>query len=238
MRRMTRVFVALAASVFFASAFLIRDVAAQSSDGNVHGQVNIAHHSKRESGSADAVVWLTPIPSMGNPPLTTGTRLVQKGKRFSPHVVAIAVGSEIEFPNQDPFFHDVFSIYRGKPFDLGLYESGSSRKVRFSQPGVSYIFCSIHPEMSAAVVALPTPYFAVTTRDGSFVISHIPAGRYKLEAWYELATEAELTSISREVEIRSGDNALPAIALHSSDVPVEHLDKYGQPYQKEKEKSY
>jgi plastocyanin len=207
-------------------------------EANVHGHVDVTHHSKREAGSADAVVWLTAIHSGGNAPATPGVRLVQKNKRFSPHVVAVAMGTEIEFPNQDPFFHDVFSIYRGKPFDLGLYESGSSRKVRFSQPGVSYIFCSIHPEMSAAVVALPTPYFAVTAHDGSFLIQHVPAGRYKLEVWYELATESELSSIAHEVEIQPGENQLAAIALRSSDIPIEHLDKYGQPYQKEKEKSY
>jgi len=207
-------------------------------DARVRGHVSVSHHSKRESDSADAVVWLTALNGNGNPSPTAGAKLVQKNKRFTPHVIAIAVGSEIEFPNQDPFFHDVFSIYRGKPFDLGLYESGSSRKVRFSQPGVSYIFCSIHPEMSAAVVALPTPYFAATAHDGIFQINHVPAGRYKLQVWYELATEAELASITQEIDIKPGDNMLPPIALHSSDIPVEHLDKYGQPYQREKEKNY
>jgi len=223
---------------FLIAVFCALNAFAAAQDASVHGRINVSHHSKRESGSADTVLWLTPVHSMENLPSTPGARLVQKDKRFSPHVIAVTVGSEIEFPNQDPFFHDVFSIYRGKPFDLGLYESGSSRKVRFSQPGVSYIFCSIHPEMSAAVVALRTPYFAVTTRDGSFQIGHVPAARYKLEVWYELATESELASITREIEIQSGSNDLPEIALHSSDIPVEHLDKYGQPYQKGKEKSY
>ena len=129
-------------------------------DVTFRGRVEVVHSSKHKSSSADVVVWLTPAQPIETPPPTQLARLVQKDKRFLPHVVAIRVGSEIEFPNQDPFFHDVFSIYRGKPFDLGLYESGSSRKVRFSQPGVSYIFCNIHPEMSAAVIAVPTPYFA------------------------------------------------------------------------------
>src|SRR5712691_7032145 len=119
----------------------------------------------------------------------------QKNKRFVPHVLAATLGTEIEFPNQDPFFHNVFSIYEGKPFDLGLYESGTARKVRFTQPGVSYIFCNIHPEMSATVLVLRTRYFAVSARDGSFQISHLPSGRYKLEVWYDLASKPELTSI-------------------------------------------
>jgi plastocyanin len=210
-------------------------VAAQ--DVAFRGQVEVIHHSKRKSTSADVVVWLTPVQPLDTPAPAHLARLVQKDKRFSPHVIAIRVGSEIEFPNQDPFFHDVFSIYRGKPFDLGLYESGSSRKVRFSQPGVSYIFCNIHPEMSAAVVAVPTPYFAVTESDGSFLIRSLPSGRYKMEFWYELASEGELASLAKTVYI-SAEGAPVTVTLHSSDISATHLNKYGQGYLPEKPKSY
>jgi plastocyanin len=165
-------------------------------------------------------------------------RLVQKNKRFIPHVLAVTVGTPVEFPNQDPFFHNVFSIYQGKPFDLGLYESGSSRKVRFTQPGVSYIFCNIHPEMSAAVVALRTPYFAVTSADGSFHINHVPAGSYKLELWYDLASKQELSSLVRPLEVGSADVTLTQITLHSTDTPKEHLNKYGEPYPQTKTNPY
>lgn len=203
----------------------------------LRGQVEVVHRSKHRTGNAEVVVWLTPLfrtdANGFNPP----ARLLQKDKRFSPHVIAVRVGSEIEFPNQDPFFHDVFSIYRGKPFDLGLYESGTSRKVRFSQPGVSYIFCNIHPEMSAAVIAVPTPFFAVTAADGSFQISHLPLGAYKMELWYELASDAELAALNRDIDIAT-DNAPLALTLHSSDNPAQHLNKYGQEYHPEKEKSY
>ena len=206
-------------------------------DVSFRGRVDVVHRSKRKSGSADVVVWLTPLQPADAPPPAHLARLVQKDKRFSPHVIAIRVGSEIEFPNQDPFFHDVFSIYRGKPFDLGLYESGSSRKVRFSQSGVSYIFCNIHPEMSAAVVAVPTPYFAVTGSDGSFQIGQLPPGRYKMEFWYELASEGELGSLAQTVEV-SADAAPTSVTLHSSDISAPHFNKYGQEYSPEKPKSY
>jgi plastocyanin len=176
----------------------------------------------------------------GKEPVAPGSmaRLLQKDKRFTPHVVAVTVGTAIEFPNRDPFFHDVFSLYHGKPFDLGLYESGSARSVRFTKPGVSYIFCNIHPDMSAVVVALPTPYFALSARDGSFHIDHVPAGRYKLEVWYELASPIELASLTHEVEITSGDNVLPAITLHASDSHSDHLNKYGEPYPLDKGSKY
>jgi plastocyanin len=201
------------------------------------GRVDVVHRSKHKSGSSDVVVWLTPAQPRETPRPAPVARLVQKDKRFSPHVIAVRTGSEIEFPNQDPFFHDVFSIYRGKPFDLGLYESGAVRKVRFSQPGVSYIFCSIHPEMSAAVVAVPTPYFAVTAADGSFQIGHLPPGRYQIEFWYELASEAELRTLAHSVEIGSAGAPL-AVTLHSSDISAPHLNKYGQEYPVENPKSY
>ena len=206
-------------------------------DVTFRGKVIVVHRSSRKSGSGEVVVWLTAGRLAEAPTSSAPARLVQKDKRFTPHVIAVRVGTEIEFPNQDPFFHDVFSIYRGKPFDLGLYESGTARKVRFAQPGVSYIFCNIHPEMSAAVVALPTPYFAVTSWDGNFQIAHVPPGRYKIEFWYESASDAELGSLSRDLDVGTDTSSL-AVTLHSSDLPAQHLDKYGQEYSQDKPPSY
>lgn len=161
-------------------------------------------------------------------------RLVQKNKQFTPHVLAVTVGTKIEFPNQDPFFHNAFSIYHGRPFDLGLYESGTARKIVFSKPGVSYIFCNIHPQMSAVVLVMRTPYFAITATDGIFQIGNIPRGRYRLELWYEFASESELASLSRDVEIAPDQNALGVITLHSSDSAQDHLNKYGERYTPER----
>src|ERR1700757_1073337 len=215
----------LAAIVLSCSSLAAQDL-------TLRGKVTVVHRSSHKSGSADVVVWLTPTHPVDSAITDPPARLVQKDKRFSPHVIAVRVGAEIEFPNQDPFFHDVFSIYRGKPFDLGLYESGTVRKIRFSQPGISYIFCNIHPQMSAVVVAVPTPYFAVTDADGKFQISHVPPGRYKVEFWYESASEGELTSLTRDVDFGLSTPSL-ALTLHSSDQPPLHLNKYGQEYGKE-----
>lgn len=210
---------------------------ATSQDLTFRGQVTVVHRSKHKSGSSDVVLWLTPTlppPAAISMPVA---RLLQKDKRFAPHVIAVRVGTEIEFPNQDPFFHDVFSIYRGKPFDLGLYESGTARKVRFSQPGASYIFCNIHPQMSAVVVTVQTPYFAVTDADGKFQISHVPPGHYKVGFWYESATEAELSSMTRDLDFGFSTSPL-AVSLHSSDQPGLHLNKYGQEYGRTDSTSY
>ena len=207
-------------------------------DGIVRGKVNILHSSRIDASNADTVVWLTNVHTKEAVSPGPTVRLLQKDKRFKPHVLAVTVGTSIEFPNQDPFFHDVFSIYHGKPFDLGLYESGAVRKVRFTQVGVSYIFCNIHPDMSAEVVALATPHFALTARDGSFQIPDVPAGTYRLEIWHELAAQAELDSLTREVQITAGDNALGAMTIHASAAHDEHKNKYGEAYSPDKANKY
>jgi len=200
-----------------------------SQDAVVEGTVTVLHHSTSETGNGDVVVSLTPLHPGGVSPGRL-VRLAQKNKKFIPHVVAVTPGTEIEFPNQDLFFHSVFSIHQGKTFDLGLYESGAARKVKFTQPGISYIFCNIHPEMSAVVLVLRTGYFTLTGQEGSFQIDRVPPGRYKLEVWYEQASEAELAAQGQEVEVVSGANTLARITLHSSDAPQEHLNKHGEPY--------
>jgi plastocyanin len=203
-------------------------------DAVVRGKIVVEHQTKKVSGSADAVVWLTPYE--GRVAVQPGpmARLVQKNKQFLPHLLAITAGTTVEFPNRDPFFHDVFSIYHGRPFDLGLYESGTARKVVFTKPGVSFIFCNIHPEMSAVVLVLQTPYFAETESDGRFQIAHLPPGRYKLEIWHELASPSELASLVRDIEITSGDNSLAAITFHSADTVAQHSNKYGEAYSADK----
>jgi hypothetical protein len=194
--------------------------------------------TKADQTSSDAVVWLTPLHNNDLVPPGPKVRLLQRNKRFVPHMLVVTLGTQIDFPNEDPFFHNVFSIYRGKPFDLGLYESGSTRTIHFNQPGVSYIFCNIHPEMSAVIIALRTPHYATTSADGNFQITHIPAGRYKFEVWYERASEAELATLAREVEITNGDNRLPAVVLQFADGAKEHLNKYGEHYSRNNKEKY
>lgn len=217
--------------------FLFASTLLAAQGGTARGTVSVVHRSKSESGSGNVVVWTG---AGGKEPVSPGptARLVQKDKGFTPHILPVTVGAMIEFPNQDPFFHDVFSIYHGKPFDLGLYESGAVRRVRFTQPGVSYIFCNIHPQMSAVVIALPTPYFATTARDGSFRISHIPPGTYRLEVWDEFTNQSELGSLTREVEIKAGENTLATMTLRATDTHAEHLNKYGEPYPTDKHSPY
>jgi len=217
----------------FLVLILVWSVTLSAQDAVLRGKIVIEPKPKR-ADIAGAVVWLTYYDT--RPAVQPGpmARLVQKNKQFFPHLLAITVGTTVEFPNGDPFFHDVFSIYHGRPFDLGLYESGAARKVVFTKPGVSYIFCNIHPEMNAVVVVLETPYFAQTDSDGRFQIAHLMPGRYKLEVWHELASTSELSSLSRDIDVASGDNNLAVITLHSANAGTQHLNKYGEPYSADK----
>ena len=126
-----------------------------------------------ESGHdySGVVVWLEPILRAVSPsPRSVPATMLQKNKKFIPHVLAIRRGTQVDFPNQDPIFHNAFSNFSGQVFDIGLYKPGSSRTVTFSRSGVVRIFCNIHPAMSAAIVVVDTPWFATTSADGSFRI--------------------------------------------------------------------
>jgi len=199
--------------------------------GIVRGNVDVQHQKKKSAGNADVVVWLTPYQT--HSPVVPGpsAHLLQKNKQFLPHVVAITMGTTVEFPNRDPFFHDVFSIYHGKPFDLGLYESGSSRKVAFTKPGVSYIFCNIHPQMSAIVIALETPYVASTDQAGAFAFNGVPEGRYRMEVWHERATPEHLATLSRVLQVGPADVDLGSLRISEEGyIPQPHRNKHGEEY--------
>jgi len=182
------------------------------------------------------VVWLTATPGGGvelPPPSTEGAnpRLVQKNKSFEPHVLVVPAGSMVEFPNHDPFFHNVFSLFEGKRFDLGLYEAGSSRVVRFDRPGISYIFCNIHPQMSAVVITLGTPLYAIATADGQVSIANVPFGRYMLHIWSEGMGPENEKPVTREITIAENSESLGVIHVpEASGRRMSHKNKYGRDY--------
>jgi plastocyanin len=111
--------------------------------------------------------------------------LRQHDERFAPHIVPVVRGTTVDFPNDDPLFHNVFSLSRAKEFDLGRYPRGTSRSVTFERPGVVQVFCHIHSDMSAIVLVLDNGYFAVPDGDGRYSIPNLPPGEYTLVAWHE-----------------------------------------------------
>ena len=201
---------------------------------NVTGQVSV-YGSTSPAPNISAVVWLTPTAMQaGAAPDVTSMHSVlrQKNKSFEPHLLVVTKGSTVDFPNLDPWFHNVFSLFNGKKFDLGLYEAGATRTVHFDREGVSYIFCNIHPEMSAVVVVVPSSYFAVVGKNGEFSISGVPPGRYSLHLWSENASPETLQALSREVEVNGTTRSVGILRVREAETAkAQHKNKYGQDYE-------
>jgi len=137
------------------------------------------------------------------PAVRAGEQTVdQKDKTFIPHILAIRTGATVDFPNFDPIFHNAFSNYDGKIFDVGLYPPGSSRSVNFSRPGVVRVFCNIHAAMSALIVVLNTPYFTTSRKDGMFELPAVPAGEYWLRIFHERSCCAPYRSRIQRAQMR------------------------------------
>ncbi len=193
------------------------------------------------SANAPVVVWLSPVGADGQTDLTVrpGTgksfQMVQKDKMFQPHLLVVSTGSLVAFPNRDPFFHNVFSLFNGRRFDLGLYETGTSHSVPFNREGVSYIFCNIHPEMGAVIVSVATPYFAVATQ-ASVQLHQVPPGNYVLKVWAEDATAASLEKASRRIQVGEGNTDAGAVDI-TLQPRQPHTDKFGKPYSQHPEGS-
>jgi plastocyanin len=183
----------------------------------VTGHVKLSHVDAVDEASEDAsgvVVWLVPTraiqkdrPAVEFPHY----RILQRNKTFEPRLLVIPAGSTVDFPNNDQWFHNVFSISRGRQFDLGLYEAGVLRSVRFERAGVSYLFCSIHPEMMAIVVTVDSTYFGVSDKGGRIAIGNVPPGQYFLHVWRENARPQALAPTHRLVFIGDNHQSLPAI---------------------------
>jgi plastocyanin len=197
---------------------------------------NDGHKENREIANASlrTVVWLEPEDRKTNPVPVPGVEsytMVQQNRQFSPHFLVVPVGSTVSFPNRDPFFHNVFSLFNGRRFDLGLYQSGQSRTVTFSRVGVSYIFCNIHPEMGAVIITLDTPYYATPNAHGDLVFHGVREGTYMLHVWSESTPPEKLNSLEKSIAINASHPKLEDIVIPvSKNSLANHLNKFGAPY--------
>jgi plastocyanin len=160
------------------------------------------------------VIYLEDAPPAGKPAHTDSSgspsrpsarpRLVmdQKELTFVPHVLPILVGSTVEFPNSDPVYHNVFSFSPAKTFDLGRYPTGRSKALTFDKPGIVKVYCDMHSQMNAFILVLANPYFTLSDDDGNYFLRGVPAGAYKVKAWF-----ARLPEKTDSVTIRAGETA-------------------------------
>jgi plastocyanin len=154
-----------------------------------------------EGEMANVLVWLKNPPAGAVPP-PMRAELRQRGEMFVPHTVAVTVGSVVTFPNDDPLFHNVFSLSRAGTFDLGRYPRGDSRQRQMSRPGIVKVFCHLHSHMNAIIAVFDHSWFARVSPDGTFAIDNVPAGTHVLTGWHERAGHA-----GRSVTVEPGGTA-------------------------------
>lgn len=170
--------------------------------GTLTGKVSVAG----AKNNADAVVY---VESAGSGPASGKEALMdQKGLSFVPHVLPVQVGTTVEFLNSDQVSHNVFTPDKcAGQFNLGTWGKGEERKYTFDKPCTAVILCAIHPEMEGYVVAVPTPYFAVTGADGSFTIEGVPDGAHTVKVWHQGGKESSLqvnVSGDTQVDLKAG----------------------------------
>lgn len=179
----------------------------------------------RTADLSEAVLWLEPTAAVA-PGARQSGRITMKGKQFVPRVQVVTAGSVVDYPNDDPFRHNVFSKSGPAEFDLGLYARGDSRQMTFVRAGVYPVFCNIHAKMVAYVVAIPSPYSVRPGADGRFAFSGVPAGSYTLKVWHERGGQT-----SRPVALPVSDGAPLALQLDARSYrPVQHKNKFGANY--------
>jgi len=153
------------------------------SPASVYERRAVGPRPKAQPEIKSVVIFFSDLPATKAAPMQAS--IAQKEEQFAPHLVAVTTGSKVAFPNEDPFFHNVFSLSRGAGFNLGRYPSGSSRSQTFTRPGIVKVFCEIHSHMSAVIRVFEHGWFTVPNEDGTFAIDSVPPGDHTLVAWHE-----------------------------------------------------
>jgi plastocyanin len=185
----------------------------------------------------ETLVWLEPANGKAPAAKRPATfQMATQRKSLVPHVLAVPAGSTITFPNDDPISHNLFSLSAANAFDLGLYRKGAGKTHKFEAPGVVNVYCNVHPNMSAVVHVMSSPYYAFADGAGNYAIADVPPGKYRLIAWNEQGGSSEST-----VEI-SGSGAVAGnvnVTLDSRNYrEAQHLNKVGKPYEAPRSREY
>ena len=215
---------------------LLTLLAASAPAATVSGRVELlSSHDpnvRKHTDYSGVVVWLEPASGAPVIPASAGrAQMVQKNKTFSPHVLAISMGTIVDFPNFDPIFHNAFSNYNGQIFDIGLYAPGTTRSLAFRREGVVRVFCNIHPAMSAVIVVLKSPHFTTSAKNGGFEIANVPAGAYRVHVFHERASDQTLAALTRTIDVGDGPLQLAQIEVSESGyLELPHKNKFGKDY--------
>ncbi|MBI4430826.1 MAG: hypothetical protein HY587_03835 [Candidatus Omnitrophica bacterium] len=205
---------------------------------SVRGSVTIVDKEGRPKSNHEGVVVFLDELEQGAvsaaPSPLAHAEIRQNNKQFSPRVLPILAGTTVDFPNDDTVHHNVFSLSRTKPFDLGIYGQAVKKSVTFDQPGLVKIYCNIHPNMVAYLLVLANPYFTVTDSKGEFVIHEVPLGVAIIRAWHSKSRQEAEQKIHVTAEgvrdIRLNVSQDVHFEIQEETISIEHKNKTGQDY--------
>lgn len=190
--------------------------------GTIAGKVTVEQDGKR-SNATGVIVYVVGFTE--KPPKRRAV-IHQKDKVFRPDLIAITAGQKVSFPNDDDFFHNVFSPSPTRKFDLGQYPAGETKSKTFPSVGIVDIFCNIHPEMAATILVLPNRRFTRVSRDGTFRIGRVPEGTWDVYAYSRRAAGP----VKRSVTVRAGETATVSFAVDEPNEAQSHKNKFGETY--------
>ena len=197
----------------------------------VSGKISFITKRGQNPVANETLIWLEPTgKSIRKSPQTF--QMMTRGKTLVPHVLAVPAGSTVEFPNDDPISHNLFSLSANNAFDLGLYRRGAGKSHKFDTTGVVNVYCNVHPNMSSVIHVMATPYYTFADPSGNYAIADVPPGSYRLVAWNEQGGQT-----TSSVVISGGTvNGALALTLDSRNYRItQHMDKTGKPYQAPRE---
>ncbi len=205
-------------------AAVVLALTAPAAPAQVSGRVRLTDAGGQPATDVgNAVVYIEGRGPRGTP-VRAGMAL--ESRQFRPRVLVVPTGSTVEFPNQDPFNHNVFSLSEPSRFDLGLYGRGQVESQRFPRPGLVRVFCNIHPRMSGFVLVRENAWYAQPGADGGFTLPGVPPGTYTLKVWHERAPE-----VTQEITVPSGGLSGVTVTMDASGYRwVQHRDKNGREY--------
>jgi plastocyanin len=203
--------------------------AAAQPTGRVVGTVKISD-ADGQPAVADVVVYVL---GFNEPPSEKVTTIAQKGRKFVPALVAVTAGEKVEFPNFDPFLHNVFSQSPPRKFDLGSFPKGETKEISFPETGVVDVYCNIHPEMAATILVLPNRAHVRTQSNGQFSIDNVPPGDWTVFAY----TRRAVKPVSAKISVKAGAETAIDLSLQRGSEP-QHLNKYGEKYNPDGQTQY